>query len=571
MADAPLLQLRDDAYWVATATEIHALTHRGFSTIPVPAADRWLDRLAPHLNGEHSMADFLGSLGGEHRAFVQRLLLTLVAKGVVSERNGAEEPGTAASNQIGYFRPDPATAYADWCGSETTVIGEPTMSAHLEHALDRSGIRSIRSVGLDAGAEQWRLPQRPGGHQVVCVARLDQSDEVADCEQWCAEHELPLTQVMLGPTAAWIAPPSIRFTAAQQRLAPSEIGPADQRTDVEWTVLANYAVQAMLRAHINSAAHGIDNLARFELRSLRVSTHPYLPPPPEPPNPAPRDRLRTMLVAEPIPMEEFSRRAARLTDVYFGIFEKPREHDLTQLPLRVARTTYRAPTSSDRDRRVTVCGVGIDPAVARHMAAVEAITGYSAHLAHHERSQRLGIAAGYSLDEAITKGLLDHCKQRALGALTHARQPRPLVDIEWLTSHRVIDYCVTMLSACTSFEVYDISVDTLGVPTVAVVIDGVACAAGCGVDAAAAVADGLLRATAAWQSSTNNEPDYAPDDLVELPEHLRGSRATELTGALTRTDLMERLSRDGSSVSVELLAADPEVFQILPAVRVSVH
>src|SRR4051812_12452820 len=77
------LKLRDDAYWAASATGLHILTQQGEVNLAGRSLSPWLDRLAPLLDGRHSLADLTAALPDDRRAFVTRLLGALVERGVV--------------------------------------------------------------------------------------------------------------------------------------------------------------------------------------------------------------------------------------------------------------------------------------------------------------------------------------------------------------------------------------------------------------------------------------------------------------------------------------------------------
>lgn len=584
------------------------LTHRGFATITLPAADRWMERLLPHLTGEHSRVEFLDGLEGEQRDFVERLLRALVAGGMVSELdpNDSTAPqNDAVVELIGYTRSDPRAAYARWCELDTIIVGKPQLAACLRDSFNGSGIRSIR-VHDDAGIVGDQLAT-PSDHVVHIVLR-DQFASIATYERVCRAGDVALTQVVLDGSAVWIAPSTINFSEVCQALEPNDHEAS--LTFTERIVLANVIAHNVRKAYTSADVTVAREVLRFDCETLATSGHQAV---------ASRttsvssigfrnetERFESLLAAEPISAGEFSRRAARLTDLYFGVFRKPDEADLTQLPLRVSRTEYVVPGRKARNRRITVCGTGIDPFAARHAAAVEAITGYSALVSDRSRLPgeepipcydlvnslmtqerfdgpnliwragvprlRPGIGSGYNLDTAVVEGLLSICKQQTVTELRHNPLPRKRIRVADLSDDPTIHYVWAMLGAVASVDIVDLTYDELGVPAVGIAVDGVTCAVGCGISTAAATADGLLLAAAAWQSRTNQEPAYLPaetDTLPALPDIDGYLDVSERT--LTRSDLVERLSRNGSTVHAALLDADSEAFDVLPVARVLVR
>ena len=626
------LKLRDDAYWSASSTEITVITHRGPSTIPAPMADRWMDRLVPHLTGHHTMDDFVRSLDGDRQAFVRGLLRTLVDRGLLSEVGPGEtaDSPNPETNLLGYFRRSPSAAYDAWHDTEMVIIGDSFLGAHVAAACTRSGVRSVVTADADAAVQ---APQkRPGGGQVVHIGARHDIALLTRVERWCDDHDIPLTQIVLDGEVVWIAW-GTGFTNAHHRL-PRMAFPPRHVSQAAKIVLANHVVHTLMRARAaDRGARRENRLTRFVWESLHTSSHRYIPVPgggvaPAPPSEDLGRRVAALMAADPSTPEAFSRKAATLTGDHLGVFDKISEGDLAQLPLRVSHTTYSVPRQNvaDGPLRLGVWGVGVDPVQARHAAAFEAIRGYSSlfvdenrlthpdgHPAAHGGARRpalgepmvrcfdllnsttvlipvsevypgpgdapsyrppVGVAAGLGLERAIVAGLIDLCRQGTVAGLAVRESPCPLVEIERFTDDPVTGYCSTMLAAGhADIEIYDVTSDRLAVPAVAVVIDGSTAAYGCGLDMAAAVSDGMLPATAAWQSRVSGRPEFAPSEVYDLPNRLRdGIATTDGRGAaLTRRDLEEALSNGGHSLCVALLDHDPVVFGVLPVVRVLVR
>src|SRR5690625_807786 len=193
---APLLQLRSSSRWDATATHLHILSHRGLRHLPLPAADTWMQRLAPHLNGERSSEDIVAPLTDPERVAVLTLIRALVDSGLVREFHpgDADEPLHPETNLLDYTVPDPATTFERWSTRVMTVIGRGHVADAVQHALTRSGVRQVDTAD--------RLSTRTA--HVVHVLDIDDVATLVDVEAACAAEDVALTQVVRDGSAWWV-------------------------------------------------------------------------------------------------------------------------------------------------------------------------------------------------------------------------------------------------------------------------------------------------------------------------------------------------------------------------------
>ncbi|MFE3320097.1 YcaO-like family protein [Nocardia sp. NPDC059195] len=588
----PILRLREDAYWVADDTGITALTHRGFSTLTMSGADRWLERLAPYLDGQHSMNEFLASAPEDAREFIERLLRKLIDRGLVGALDAHPLADTPEVSLIGYFRPDAATIVDTWRRRRTTVVGRRRLADAIATACGRAGMCDV-----------VRAPEAiPNTGQVVQVAASSDVDSLQLVESGCTVRGLPLLQIVLDGSVAWIAPPALPFSSARPRIwARSQ--PAVDPAEPAETVLANHVTQLLL--HYDRTDRHPVQLTRFDAPDLAFSTHRCVPAPLSAPARVESEgefdrRFRALIGAEPRSAEQFSRAAAVLTDGYIGVFDKVEEADLVQSPLRVAQTTVTLP-----GRRQRVCGVSIDAAQARYAAATEAIRCYSSLVVDSRRLVRgsmvrafdlvterptllratlafasadgtdryrapTGLGAALDLTDAIDAGLIDHCRRRTVTESRTATHPFPRIDPAD-SRDDVVGYCRTMLVAIgCQVEVFDVT-GSLGVPTYAVLLDGATVAYGCGTDNDAALRDGMLAALAAWQSRHAGQSEYAPATVAELPGGVRGDAEPMADrDPLQRRNLVDALMIGGYTVVAAMLDHDSQVHDVLPVVQVRV-
>src|SRR5690625_73158 len=275
---APLLQLRNSSHWEATATHLHVLSHRGLRHISLPAADTWMQRLAPHLNGERSSEDIVAPLSDPERAAVLTLIRALVDNGLVREflPGDADEPLHPETNLLDYAVPAPATTFERWSTRMMTVIGRGHVADAVQHALTRSGVRQVDTTD--------RL-STPTAH-VVHVLDIDDVDTLVGVESACAAEGVALTQVVRDGSDWWVTDPGVRWHQVLPRVhaeAASTVGRAG--TDSWPIVLAGQVVHGMLdqfaRAQRSSDGSREQStpLRLFDSNTLTTTRHAYIPAP----------------------------------------------------------------------------------------------------------------------------------------------------------------------------------------------------------------------------------------------------------------------------------------------------
>ena len=118
---AVALKLRDDAYYAETSTGTYVLLPHGEVTLEGSSVHRWIERLAPHLDGSRSLEELTAGLPEARRAFVTGLVHTLVERGIVREialdgvQSSTRYPGGVALRfaRVKRYRPDKDAAEAD--------------------------------------------------------------------------------------------------------------------------------------------------------------------------------------------------------------------------------------------------------------------------------------------------------------------------------------------------------------------------------------------------------------------------------------------------------------------------
>jgi len=340
-------------------------------------------------------------------------------------------------------------------------------------------------------------------------------------------------------------------------------------------------------------------------------------------------RLRALRAGPRLGAEEFSQRAVGLLDSHLGVFGEITEQDFTQLPIHVTQATVADPVGllGAGSARPVVTGAGLDFAAARYQAALRAVAVYSSLMVDPRRlltadghdllsspadsadalaklrsgemdgavraigladgRPRLlaadlvfpalrtpslpytvpcGAAAAYSWSEALEAGLVQHCRRLTIAeALASGRRFHP-VDLQTGELDETAEYCQTTLeSVGERVTVYDVT-GSLGVPTFACALAGEVVAYGCATSATDALRDGLQQVLLYYQAQANNEWEYAPEDVPDLPSRLRTSDVRPVTSPppLDVDTLARRLAHGGHAPAAVPLDHDQGVGRIMP-------
>jgi hypothetical protein len=97
------LRLRDDAYYVPTDDGIWILTTAGQVVMTGRSIFQWVDRLAPYLNGRHTLAELTAALPADRKHMAERVINALCERGVVvqtGEDAGPARPLTADEQRL---------------------------------------------------------------------------------------------------------------------------------------------------------------------------------------------------------------------------------------------------------------------------------------------------------------------------------------------------------------------------------------------------------------------------------------------------------------------------------------
>jgi hypothetical protein len=242
------LKLRDDAYYAQTSDGVCILTNEGKIELTGPSIFQWVDRLAPYLDGKHTLAELTASMPDGRRAMTERVIRMLRDRQVVVEAAEADDtaPPLSVAEQhayrreigfLGYFSPSAERSFQAYRDSPVVLVGAGRMLAEIMDAALCSGSRQLRVVVTgDCPTDEARLAEseRRAGRrdpaQLVTRASADLADEnqllavldgagmvIQACDgaavarsllldEACGRLGIPFVTVMLVGDEAWFGP-----------------------------------------------------------------------------------------------------------------------------------------------------------------------------------------------------------------------------------------------------------------------------------------------------------------------------------------------------------------------------
>ncbi|MGW3041120.1 hypothetical protein ACWC9T_14040 [Kitasatospora sp. NPDC001159] len=378
-----------------------------------------------------------------------------------------------------------------------------------------------------------------------------------------------------------------------------ELAPSEFLRGPTVALVANQLCFAAFR-HLTGIDQGqaADHLVRFDLETLETATHAFLPHPLAlPAVPDDPSRLAVLSAAPPVDDEELGRRAVDCVDARTGVFAEITERDYEQLPLFVSEVVVSDPVGL-AGGPFPVHGCGESVVESRQRAVRRAFERYAAVMTDSRKGDRLhgvdvltgervevegaavfparSAASGGDWSEAVRAAVVAAAGAGVGAALATATAPLPRLDLDGaeLTA-RGARYRKLLDIVDQPFEVYDLS-GLLGLPTFAFTTQEATVACASGLEAGAALEQGLELTLLAYQSQAAKQPAYAPEPVPDLPAELRGEplpeheRSGAWPGPVTLDEVVARLTREGGRVVAVPLDHDPGVARLCPFVAQAV-
>ncbi|MFG3259720.1 hypothetical protein [Streptomyces sp. NPDC048172] len=600
-------RLRDHVRFLERPDGTYVHAPHGGALLPGPHLHAWLDRLAPFLTGEHSLAELVEALAPEQRETVERLVGALAEGGFVRDAAPERPHGLSADEQRLYAE---QLAFLRYAADSAEHRFERLRAARVALSGDGPLLAEVVRLGLRSG---WRTVEVtvPDGapveplRRLADTARRDALQEVTvrrapaaapmppyELRVRLADDEQPsdgqppaegvLCRVAAGCDAVWIGPvggPS----------PPAELGthPLDALDATARAVVAAQVVLVCLR-HL-TGLEGEDgrpaHAVRVDPQALTASEHVVTHRDPGPVRPVAgrtAAEVAAWWAAPGLSRGELERRAALLTDARTGVLRAVGSGAWAQHPWWTCRAEVRVP----RGGALVVGGHGRTREEARERAVLTALAARAARLegaaAEPGRAEcgwdlRTGTpcevpsppggegttvtAGGLSVPEAAFHGVRALAERLLAARLGEWRTPFP----ESGGAHT--EAYALLRATGLEVRVHELSAVLGGLPAFAVTLDGVTVALRCGARRDEARAEALGLALLAWQSATEGEPEYAPHVAGALPEELRGPPRDAPPGSARREPgLVAALAAAGVRPVALPSCADPAVSAAVPSV-----
>jgi hypothetical protein len=174
------LKLREDAYYVATSDGVYILTAQGEVVMTGRSIFGWIDRLAPYLDGRHTLAELTAALPADRKQMTERVITALADRGVVIEAGeDTDRVYSLTSDERRLYSRE--IAFLGYSGSS----GERSFQAYRDSVIVLTGAgrmlaETVRAA-LDSGSRTLR----------VALTGADPSDllVLADCERRARQRD----------------------------------------------------------------------------------------------------------------------------------------------------------------------------------------------------------------------------------------------------------------------------------------------------------------------------------------------------------------------------------------------
>ncbi|WP_327227899.1 hypothetical protein OG229_33995 [Streptomyces platensis] len=408
-------RLKDDAYFTRVDEGLVWLTPAGLLTVKEPSVAAMVERLAPRLNGRHTVDELTARLPERTRRLIVELLDVLVRQGLVEDARPGRTLTTSAEPDAAFVQQvtgDPDAALHRYRNGRALVMGPDPLLAHCVGALSASGVTTVETV-LDEGGT---APEPEDAVHAIVHGGIDFALHLFDSTGLshasalagvCADRDIPLVQGLVSESEVLVGPcATVDWTSVWRRLRAEDRKPFEAEpgppTGAAGRVLANHMVFRLFRCVTGAAGPEDQRLFSFATRTLETRCHDVLPHfSVRTARPQSRvDFVRTVRElrrGRGCTEAQFSTRAVQAIDARFGPIRDLAEDELPQLPLRQARALVAAPSWADGP--VVVTASGPDFATARHRTALKAIGTYGAMTVDPRRLHMRSRSGGRLPDE----------------------------------------------------------------------------------------------------------------------------------------------------------------------------
>jgi putative thiazole-containing bacteriocin maturation protein len=475
------LQVKADTFYLPVQSDgVYFRNNVGTFHMKGEMIDRWLEKLIPMFDGEHTLAELTDGLASQYRDRVYQIAEVLNEKGFARDVSQdrphvlSEQTVRRFAGQIAFLdNLGDSGAYRFQCYRQAKVlaVGSGQIFSALVSALLESGLPRFRMLITDSlptdrcrltalaeharltdpevaigevvlpnkGANGWREAVRP--FQTVLYV-----SEQGDCEELRLLHKacqaeritlLPALRLHQAGIAGPLVEPerAVCWESAWRRIHDSEVFKDPERFAFSSTggaLLANVIVFELFKTVTGAAEPELRNsLYLLDLETLEGSWHPLLPHPlaAGKVNAAANwvDDTELRLVEEPEgdTVNGLFPYFSKLTSDTTGIFHSWEEGDLGQLPMSQCRVQAADPLSEGPVGLLPdiVCS-GLTHGEARREAGLSGLEAYVSRLAEVlvNTEQFIGVGIGETAAEGAARGL-QACLTKHLEARLTNRKP----------------------------------------------------------------------------------------------------------------------------------------------------
>ncbi|MEU6410851.1 TOMM precursor leader peptide-binding protein [Microbispora sp. NPDC046933] len=182
-------KLRNDTLYIPSADGVYFVSNRGTVTLQGRHVYQWVDKLAPYLNGEHSLEEITDGLSPDRQQMISALVSFMYEKGLVKDvaddlphTLDAEEEKAYASEIafIDYYTDSAAHRFERYRGRRVLAIGSGAtltalVQANLHSGLARAEVAITPELPVDSGrhAQYLDLARGRDPRQSLAESRTD--------------------------------------------------------------------------------------------------------------------------------------------------------------------------------------------------------------------------------------------------------------------------------------------------------------------------------------------------------------------------------------------------------------
>ncbi|MEU3405030.1 hypothetical protein ABZ766_13970 [Streptomyces sp. NPDC006670] len=400
-----------DGVLLANGSEI--VTFHGASTYA------WLEKLSPHLDGRHSVAELTGSLPPGPRRMVEKLVGALYEAGLVRDVS-QDEPHSLTPREleryaseiafIEAFQTSPGLRFQRYRRTPAVLIGSgavftAAVEAALSTGIERLSVRPTALLGtgvvehperaevppcdtapLDASDPAALRAAVEGAELVLYAADRTDPDVLRSLDRLCVGLGRTFVAVTVHGDEAWIGPvcsperAAARWESLWLRLGTGADAVPEGTAFLTGPVPGILANHLVFRAfeHLTGVAETPEgpggNAVRLDLETLQTSVH-TLAPHPSADRTAGTGARRPAAEAAAVEAGELAERVAPLTDARLGVLGPVSEGHFEQFPLRVVQVAVNDP--HEPGAPTVVRGAGPDFEHARDAALRLGLASYA--------------------------------------------------------------------------------------------------------------------------------------------------------------------------------------------------